>query len=230
MLYLAVGSKAWHSYLGTLFIYLLLLLSKFRFKMVLKKLTLLASLAFAVGCIGVSCSSKEDQDSYDKYYGSGRADREKSAASSREATAQDSKIDSDTINSLSVTEDMDTEIGASDELNDADPETAGKTVEEVSKPVEAPKAAEAPKTQGPPPADIAALLNKHTCSACHKPYERLVGPAYSDVAKKKYSVDRIVELVYKPEPANWPGYPPMIPMSQVPKEDVVKLAKWINSL
>lgn len=195
--------------------------------MVLKKLTLVASLAF-LGYVGVSCSSQEDKESYDKFYGSGRADREKTAASSMNTTTTDSKINSDTINSLSITEGMDTEIAAGDERNDATPETAGKTVEEVSKPAETPK--EAPKAQGPPPAEIAALLNKYTCSACHKPYDRLVGPAYSEVAKKKYSVDRIVELVYKPEPANWPGYPPMMAMTQVPKEDAQKLAKWINSL
>ena len=208
----------------------LLLTQFYTQKMVLKKLTLLASLA-CIGYMGISCSAKEDQDSYDKFYGSGRADREKAAAEAMASapSATERKIDPDTINSLSVTEDMDTEIGASDERSDNSPETAGETVEEETK-GEQTAQAPAPKAQGPPPADIAALLNKHTCSACHRPYERLVGPAYSDVAKKNYSVDRIVELVYKPEPSNWPGYPPMIPMPQVPKEDVQKLAKWINSL
>lgn len=80
------------------------------------------------------------------------------------------------------------------------------------------------------PADIEALLNKHTCSACHRADARLVGPAYTDVAKKKYSPEKIVELIYKPVPENWPGYPPMAPMTNVPKDDALKLAKWINSL
>jgi cytochrome c len=80
------------------------------------------------------------------------------------------------------------------------------------------------------PDDINALLNKYTCFACHRADARLVGPAYVDVAKKGYKNDRIVELIYKPEPANWPGYPPMAPMTQVPKEDAMKLAVWINSL
>lgn len=80
------------------------------------------------------------------------------------------------------------------------------------------------------PADMNALMSKYTCIACHRPNQRLVGPAYADVAKKKYSNDKIVELIYKPVPANWPGYPPMAPMTQVPKEDALKLAVWINSL
>jgi cytochrome c len=50
------------------------------------------------------------------------------------------------------------------------------------------------------------------------------------VAKKKYSVDKIVALIAKPQPSNWPGYPPMAPMTNVPKDDAIKIAKWINSL
>ncbi|MEY2792756.1 MAG: hypothetical protein RJA76_748 [Bacteroidota bacterium] len=80
------------------------------------------------------------------------------------------------------------------------------------------------------PADIKPLMQKYTCFACHKVDARLVGPAYKDVAKKKYSVDKIVSLIAKPQPSNWPGYPPMAPMTNVPKEDAVKIAKWINSL
>ncbi len=79
------------------------------------------------------------------------------------------------------------------------------------------------------PADIKPLMQKYTCFACHKVDTRLVGPAYKDVAKKKYSVDKIVALIAKPQPSNWPGYPPMAPMT-VPKDDAVKLAKYINSL
>lgn len=80
------------------------------------------------------------------------------------------------------------------------------------------------------PADIDALLKKHTCFACHKVDARLVGPAYQEVAAKKYKDQEIVELIYNPKPANWPGYPPMTPMKHVPKEDALKLAKWINTL
>lgn len=80
------------------------------------------------------------------------------------------------------------------------------------------------------PADMNALMSKYTCIACHRPNQRLVGPAYADVAKKKYTDAQIVELIYKPVPSHWPGYPPMAAMTQVPKEDAQKLAVWINSL
>lgn len=80
------------------------------------------------------------------------------------------------------------------------------------------------------PADMNALMTKYTCIACHRPNQRLVGPAYSDVAKKKYSNEQIVNLIYNPIPTNWPGYPPMAAMKQVPKDDAMKLAVWINSL
>lgn len=80
------------------------------------------------------------------------------------------------------------------------------------------------------PADMNALMSKYTCIACHRPNQRLVGPAYVDVAKKKYSNEEIVNLIYNPVPSHWPGYPPMAAMKQVPKEDALKLAAWINSL
>ena len=80
------------------------------------------------------------------------------------------------------------------------------------------------------PEAIKPLMQKYTCFACHKVDARLVGPAYKDVAKKKYSVDKIVALIAKPQPSNWPGYPPMAPMTNVPKEDAIKIAKYINSL
>lgn len=80
------------------------------------------------------------------------------------------------------------------------------------------------------PADMNALMSKYTCIACHRPNQRLVGPAYVDVAKKGYTNEKIVELIYNPVPAHWPGYPPMAAMKQVPKDDAMKLAVWINSL
>jgi cytochrome c551/c552 len=209
--------------------------------MTLKKIATPAAL-FVAASLWIACSSKEDKEQYDKYYGSGRADRQ--------ATSPDrSGIDPDTINSLSVTDNAADQVGgASSQRFDSNVEVAGKTQADVSQkaPAATPAATtkpaattgaattgakpEAPKAQKEVPADIAALLNKHTCTACHRPYDRLVGPAYSEVAKRKYSADRIVQLVHKPEPANWPDYPPMMALPNVPKEDIVKIAGWINSL
>jgi len=78
---------------------------------------------------------------------------------------------------------------------------------------------------------VAALLQKHTCTACHKERERAVGPPYAEIAKRKYSISKIVELVYTPQPQNWPDYStPMAPMAHVPKKDIEKIAAWINTI
>lgn len=80
-------------------------------------------------------------------------------------------------------------------------------------------------------ADIEPLLMKNTCTACHQTENRQVGPSFKAIAKRKYTPERIVELIYKPEPQNWPDYAtPMAPMPQVPKEEALKIAQWITTL
>lgn len=79
--------------------------------------------------------------------------------------------------------------------------------------------------------EVNALLSKYTCLACHKTKERAVGPPYAEIAKRKYSIQKIVQLIYEPKPENWPDYStPMAPMPHVPKKDAEKIAAWINSL
>lgn len=80
------------------------------------------------------------------------------------------------------------------------------------------------------PKDIQTLLQKNTCLACHTVDKKLVGPSYKDIRKKNYKADQIVNLIYNPQPKNWPGYPPMAPMKQVPKAEALKIANWIVSL
>lgn len=78
---------------------------------------------------------------------------------------------------------------------------------------------------------IKPLLDKNTCTACHQVTQKQIGPAYVDIAKRKYSDEKIVELIYNPQPANWPDYPTeMAPMPHVPKDEALKIAAWINSL
>jgi cytochrome c551/c552 len=84
-----------------------------------------------------------------------------------------------------------------------------------------------------PPAyeEVKGLLVKNTCTACHTIDKKQVGPAFTDIAKRKYSNEQIVKLIYNPQPQNWPEYPtPMAPMPQVPREEALKIAAWINSL
>ncbi len=106
------------------------------------------------------------------------------------------------------------------------PETKKKVKEVVSK-VGAGKSG----VKVPTAAQIKILLDKNTCSACHQADKRQVGPAFRDIARKGYSNQRIVELIYKPQAGNWPDYATeMPPMPQVDREEALKIAAWINSL
>ena len=80
------------------------------------------------------------------------------------------------------------------------------------------------------PADVNALLQKHTCYTCHNPTKKIVGPAWKDIAAKNYTVKQFTSLVAKPVPANWPGYPPMAALPKVPKGDVAKIYAWVSTL
>lgn len=78
---------------------------------------------------------------------------------------------------------------------------------------------------------VKGILAKYTCLACHDAAKKQVGPPYVEVAKRKYSNEKIVQLIHNPQPENWPGYATeMPPMPQVPKSEAMKIAAWINSL
>ena len=80
-------------------------------------------------------------------------------------------------------------------------------------------------------ADVKPLLAKHTCNACHAADRKVVGPAFKEIAKRNYSIDKMVSLIYNPQPQNWPTYATeMPPMPQVPKADAQKIAVWVKSL
>jgi cytochrome c551/c552 len=183
--------------------------------MTLKKSASLALMALAVSFF-IGCSSKEDRDKYDQWYGSGSKAREESALvklqNDRKAAAEQATAAA-------------AEKAAAPA---ATPAAAGDTTAAADAPAEA--ATTAPPKRKPVPAEVSALLNKHACFACHQAYDKVIGPAYSEVAKKKYTADQIVELVHNPKPEHWPGYPPMAPLAHVPKADIVVIANWINSL
>lgn len=79
--------------------------------------------------------------------------------------------------------------------------------------------------------DVKAMLASYTCLSCHNPDRKLVGPSFKDIAKRKYSPEKILQLIHNPQPQNWPEYPtPMPPMPQVKREDALQIAAYINSL
>jgi cytochrome c551/c552 len=113
------------------------------------------------------------------------------------------------------------------------PKVVEKAAEEKPKVVAKPaaKPATPAATAIPSEAEIKTLLAKNTCTACHTTDKKVVGPAFKDIAKRNYSAEKIVELIYNPQPQNWPDYAtPMAPMPQVPKDQALKIANWINSL
>ncbi len=131
-----------------------------------------------------------------------------------------------TLNSIPTGE----KLGAADMKTERAPVAkASVSTPSVSKP----KTSTGTKTAAKAPTfeEIKPILQKHTCMACHAADKKMIGPAYNEVAKRGYSNDKIVQLIWKPQPKNWPGYPTeMAPMPQVPKGDALKIAAWINSL
>ncbi|MCW3113910.1 MAG: hypothetical protein JWR18_2306 [Segetibacter sp.] len=94
-----------------------------------------------------------------------------------------------------------------------------------------PTTSKAATTKAPTFAEVKNLLQKNTCLACHNQNTRQVGPAYVDVAKRKYSVAQIINLIHNPKPENWPDYStPMPPMPQVSNADARKIAEYIKGL
>ncbi len=91
-------------------------------------------------------------------------------------------------------------------------------------------AAFSPSTEPEIPADVKALLDKNGCMACHHMSRKLVGPTWTAIAAKKYTPKRIIQLIQKPEPANWPGYVPMLAQPTVPKAELTKIANWLSKL
>lgn len=74
------------------------------------------------------------------------------------------------------------------------------------------------------------LIAKNDCLTCHKDTEKLVGPAYKDVAAKYASdpnaIEGLAEKVMKGGTGVW-GQVPMAAHPNLSKEDAVALVKYI---
>jgi cytochrome c len=79
-------------------------------------------------------------------------------------------------------------------------------------------------------ADLAKAKN---CMACHSVQNKVVGPAFKDVAAKyagqKGAEDKLVQKVLKGGGGVW-GTVPMPPNTQVSEAEARTLVKWILSL
>jgi cytochrome c len=76
-------------------------------------------------------------------------------------------------------------------------------------------------------ADLAKAKN---CMACHAVANKLVGPAYKDVAAKyagqKGAEDKLVQKIMKGSTGTW-GPVPMPPNPQVSEAEARALVKWV---
>jgi cytochrome c len=74
------------------------------------------------------------------------------------------------------------------------------------------------------------LLSKYDCMSCHKEHDKLVGPAYADVAKKYNSdstkINMLADKVIKGGAGNW-GDVPMTPHPSIPLNDAKAIVKYI---
>ncbi|MFZ4261149.1 c-type cytochrome [Sphingobacterium sp. HJSM2_6] len=85
--------------------------------------------------------------------------------------------------------------------------------------------------KAPTYAEVKGILTSNTCLACHNVTKKQIGPSFTEIAKRKYSNEKILQLIYNPKPENWPDYATeMPPMPQVSKADGLKIAAYINSL
>jgi len=76
------------------------------------------------------------------------------------------------------------------------------------------------------------MARKYACTSCHQLEQKVVGPAYKEVAERYDEGDKamLVEKVIKGGAGNW-GQIPMPPHEgRVPKEDVETIVDWILSL
>ena len=78
-----------------------------------------------------------------------------------------------------------------------------------------------------------ALAEKNLCFSCHKEEEKLVGPAFRDVAKKYQGAAEaqaaLIAKLKKGGKGVW-GTTPMPPAMDVPDEELKTMVAWILSL
>lgn len=143
-----------------------------------------------------------------------------------------------TLNNIPVGEklaasELSTRNSANDPVADVSPGPEKKATTTVKgKTIPAKKAIETKvAAKAPTYTEVKGLLTNYTCLACHNPAKKQIGPSFTEIAKRKYPNEKILQLIHNPKPENWPGYATeMPPMPQVSKADGLKIAAYINSL
>lgn len=90
------------------------------------------------------------------------------------------------------------------------------------------------KAGGTPAAKGAQLIAASDCATCHKEQEKIVGPAFADVAAKYKSdgdaiVDTLANKIIKGGSGHW-GTTPMVGHPSISMDDAKTIAKYILSI
>jgi cytochrome c len=90
------------------------------------------------------------------------------------------------------------------------------------------------KAAGTPAAKGAQLIANSNCSTCHKEQEKLIGPAFADVAEKYKSapsgiVDTLANKIIKGGSGNW-GTVPMTGHPELSMDDAKTMVQYILSV
>ena len=77
----------------------------------------------------------------------------------------------------------------------------------------------------------AELISKSDCLSCHKEHDKLVGPAYADVAKKytKADIDKLADKVIKGGSGSF-GDVPMSPHPALSVDDAKEMVSYILTI
>ncbi len=107
------------------------------------------------------------------------------------------------------------------------PGTAGAASQVAAAPATAAAAAAARPPGGPDRAQVLALLNKHTCTACHAlDNKKIVGPGLQDIARKHADkADYLAGKIKAGGVGVWGAIP--MPAQALPEADARVIANWI---
>ena len=119
-------------------------------------------------------------------------------------------------------------VGAQHGANTANPEAKSSVSGQRTVVGLAPKESGSPaKSEAPPEAKaVQTLLQKHSCTACHAPAQKLVGPSWQDIAKRHSGkTDYLVTKNRSGGSGVWGAVP--MPPQGLPEADAKAIANWL---
>lgn len=82
----------------------------------------------------------------------------------------------------------------------------------------------------PPAIASTELANKHACTACHATNQKLIGPAFQEIAKRYAgqpdAVEKLAASIKAGGAGRW-GPVAMPPMPNIPEAELKALAAWV---